>query len=385
MKTSASSTLRTPNASTLLSQLDQLDALATHATNKSRSTNKTRRTVHGRSNSAHMAGGSTTTTSQEDMDRIVQAVSNKLSMSTSMGSSNSESFGAVQRNRSEGSDPTSSQYATISRVVTVPTNPTKKLVPSTKVSSAPGLTPMFSNSSDDAELSPTKWYTRRRASLDSMEDSSSSVEDEQQGHIDGEFFDAGQSFHTSKEESDYESLPADPPRGGSNSCKLVPQRHFQRGDLDFESVWDEVGDPMEISGRKRVVARNGGIVGRGPSATAAVTQANKEEELESEDEEEEEEDYATSTEEEEEDYESDDAFSEEDNQSAISIPPPPPQRGMHKSRRESSSSLQQQDKEQNENGSDSAEDYSDDDDEGEDGYKPGGYHPVRIGEVYNQR
>lgn len=35
--------------------------------------------------------------------------------------------------------------------------------------------------------------------------------------------------------------------------------------------------------------------------------------------------------------------------------------------------------------SDSAEDYTDDDDEGEDGYKPGGYHPVKVGEVYNQR
>jgi hypothetical protein len=37
------------------------------------------------------------------------------------------------------------------------------------------------------------------------------------------------------------------------------------------------------------------------------------------------------------------------------------------------------------NGSDSGEDYTDDEDEGEDGYKPGGYHPVKIGEVYNQR
>jgi hypothetical protein len=35
--------------------------------------------------------------------------------------------------------------------------------------------------------------------------------------------------------------------------------------------------------------------------------------------------------------------------------------------------------------SDSAEDYTDDEDEGEDGYKAGGYHPVSIGEVYNQR
>ena len=37
------------------------------------------------------------------------------------------------------------------------------------------------------------------------------------------------------------------------------------------------------------------------------------------------------------------------------------------------------------NNSESAEDYTDDEDEGEDGYKPGGYHPVKVGEVYNQR
>jgi len=39
----------------------------------------------------------------------------------------------------------------------------------------------------------------------------------------------------------------------------------------------------------------------------------------------------------------------------------------------------------NNNGSDSGEDYTDDEDEGEDGYKKGGYHRVKIGEVYNQR
>jgi len=36
-------------------------------------------------------------------------------------------------------------------------------------------------------------------------------------------------------------------------------------------------------------------------------------------------------------------------------------------------------------GGHSSEDYTDDEDEGEDGYKPGGYHPVKLGEVYNQR
>ena len=33
----------------------------------------------------------------------------------------------------------------------------------------------------------------------------------------------------------------------------------------------------------------------------------------------------------------------------------------------------------------SGEDYSDDEDEGEDGYRPGGYHRVSVGETYNQR
>jgi hypothetical protein len=39
----------------------------------------------------------------------------------------------------------------------------------------------------------------------------------------------------------------------------------------------------------------------------------------------------------------------------------------------------------NKSGSESGEDYTDDEDEGEDGYKAGGYHPVKTGEVYNQR
>lgn len=41
--------------------------------------------------------------------------------------------------------------------------------------------------------------------------------------------------------------------------------------------------------------------------------------------------------------------------------------------------------EKEDKGNESTEDYSDDDDEGEDGYKPGGYHRVTVGEVYNQR
>jgi hypothetical protein len=34
--------------------------------------------------------------------------------------------------------------------------------------------------------------------------------------------------------------------------------------------------------------------------------------------------------------------------------------------------------------SESGEDYTDDEDEGESGYKPGGYHPVNVGDIFNQ-
>lgn len=52
---------------------------------------------------------------------------------------------------------------------------------------------------------------------------------------------------------------------------------------------------------------------------------------------------------------------------------------------ESDESESDDDSAQKSGNSDSAEDYSDDEDEGEDGYKAGGYHPVKVSEVYNQR
>ena len=48
-------------------------------------------------------------------------------------------------------------------------------------------------------------------------------------------------------------------------------------------------------------------------------------------------------------------------------------------------SASSREEEEEKSNSDSAEDYTDDEDEGEDGYKPGGYHPVKPGEIYNQR
>lgn len=43
------------------------------------------------------------------------------------------------------------------------------------------------------------------------------------------------------------------------------------------------------------------------------------------------------------------------------------------------------DDDEDDNHSGSGDDYTDDEDEGEDGYKPGGYHRVQPGEIYNQR
>ena len=52
---------------------------------------------------------------------------------------------------------------------------------------------------------------------------------------------------------------------------------------------------------------------------------------------------------------------------------------------DSSSSSDDDDSREGKKADDSADDYSDDEDEGQDGYKPGGYHRVKIGEVYKQR
>jgi hypothetical protein len=57
----------------------------------------------------------------------------------------------------------------------------------------------------------------------------------------------------------------------------------------------------------------------------------------------------------------------------------------HEDREDETDSEEEDDKGKSGNGSDSGEDYTDDEDEGEDGYRPGGYHPVKVGEVYNQR
>mmetsp|Transcript_4373 Transcript_4373/g.10545 ORF Transcript_4373/g.10545 Transcript_4373/m.10545 type:complete len:1042 (+) Transcript_4373:275-3400(+) len=60
--------------------------------------------------------------------------------------------------------------------------------------------------------------------------------------------------------------------------------------------------------------------------------------------------------------------------------------GSHHSHKSDDEDSDDSDDDRNEkNGSDSGEDYTDDEDEGEDGYKQGGYHRVKIGEVYNQR
>jgi len=65
-------------------------------------------------------------------------------------------------------------------------------------------------------------------------------------------------------------------------------------------------------------------------------------------------------------------------------------RGAHKDREmdDLPTSDDEHDEEDDEDGEDksseSGEDYTDDEDEGESGYKPGGYHPVNVGDVFNQ-
>ena len=52
---------------------------------------------------------------------------------------------------------------------------------------------------------------------------------------------------------------------------------------------------------------------------------------------------------------------------------------------ETESGSGEEEEEDDEEETSSDEDYSDDDDEGTEGYRPGGYHPVSLGEVYNNK
>jgi serine/threonine protein kinase len=72
-------------------------------------------------------------------------------------------------------------------------------------------------------------------------------------------------------------------------------------------------------------------------------------------------------------------------QSSASYTEPPRSKLDHKQLYQSSSEDGDEEEDEEKAGSDSGSDYSDDEDEGEGGYKPGGYHAVKVGEVYNQR
>lgn len=70
----------------------------------------------------------------------------------------------------------------------------------------------------------------------------------------------------------------------------------------------------------------------------------------------------------------------------LTIPTLVQPKGRDRSRGETSDDEHDDDDENGDDdkSSESGEDYTDDEDEGESGYKPGGYHPVNVGDVFNQ-
>jgi hypothetical protein len=237
---------------------------------------------------------------------------------------------------------------------------------------------MLSNSSDDVELSATKWYTRRRTtSVDSVEDSSSEgSESQHQTYSDDEIFDFGKKI-LQDDSASSESHPEDSPRrpNSSSSSSGSSSAVIPKKSLDFDDVWED-GEADTVEEAESLTLLE--------SATTESTET-EEDELDEDDDSV----SSSSCQEEVEEYESDDSSSvlfEE-----RSIPPPPPVTASTsiKSQPCESSTLESpltpDNAARTENGSDSAEDYSDDEDEGEEGYKLGGYHPVKNGEVYNQR
>lgn len=368
---------RGPDAATLLSQLNQLDELATFATNSSIRKASSAHSCADDNRSIIQISGSS---SQDDIDHIVQAVSSKLSISHSVGSVASESYrGTAGPTRSIGSEGTSSYYSNRNVLSnTVVTSASRSLAAKASSTVKSSVGPMLSNSSDDVELSATKWYTRRRTtSVDSVEDSSSEGSDSQhQIYSDDEIFDFGKKIlndHSESSESHPEHSPRRPKSwtsGSSTSGVVMPKKS-----LDFDDVWED-GEADTAAEAERLTLLQ--------SATTESTET-EEDELGGDDDSV----SSSSCEEEIEEYESDDGSS--DLFEERSIPPPPPVQPSTsiKSHPCESSTLESPITPENaaktENASDSAEDYSDDEDEGEEGYKLGGYHPVKNGEVYNQR
>ena len=353
----AAAVKRGPDPQTLISQLNQLDELAALTTNNSiRNSGSTTDSSYGPSPS-HIVGSN----SLDEMDQIVQAVSSKLSVSQSIGSTLSSE---LRPTRSLGS---STSYASNVRDVTSVTasTTTSNKSQGTSSNNKTRVGHMLSNSSDDVEISATKWYTHRRTnSIDSMEDTSSEGSIEQSFSEESEFFDVSQSF-LKEDYEDSEPLPV-----LTRSSNEKPQ--------EFDDVWED-GELYTTE----IEPKENDMVGSGTEESSVETE-------EREDDEETEENDANyeSSEDGVEEYESDASSKDE------SIPPPPLLKDgvtsssiiPNKPQQESPPSLQHTNvPEKNGNGSDSAEDYSDDEDEGEEGYKIGGYHPVKISEVYNER
>jgi hypothetical protein len=370
---------RGPDAATLLSQLNQLDELATFATNSSIRKGSNAHSSADDNRSIIQISGSS---SQEDIDHIVQAVSSKLSISHSVGSATSESYrGIIGPNRSMGSEGTSSHYSNRNVISnSIVTSASKSLAAKASLAvKSSTVGPMLSNSSDDVELSATKWYTRRRTtSVDSVEDSSSEGSVSQHPtYSDDEIFDFGKKI-LKDDSASSESYTEDSPRrpNSSSSSSGSSSAVMPKKSLDFDDVWED-GEADTVEEAERLTLLE--------SATTESTEP-EEDELDEDD------DSVSSSsceEEEVEEYESDDGSSVLFEERSIPPPPPVPASTSIKSQPCESSTLESpltpDNAAKTENGSDSAEDYSDDEDEGEEGYKLGGYHPVKNGEVYNQR
>jgi len=327
----ASSSVRTPNSAALLSQLDHLDALMAAQKGAPKGAGKVSAgNANTRNNSRYQAvrsnrvntDSSNNNGPSDDMDRIVQGVSTKLSISSNAASAKISSVNVLVK-----SAPKSSSFSSVKNFVR----------------------PVFSNSSDEVELSPTEWYSHQQAEEIQDVEEESSFEDTDET----EYFDS-RAGATSYDEGEFEI----------NHRQERASATKQANQNDRETNSSILAERYAGPGVAKTVARYS------PSQLPKYEAATSD-------------DHSTeaeyeSTEEDASSIEQDSASSDEDESSGgdekESKMPQHAQKVhqvlTHKSEEEAS---------------ESAEDYSDDEDEGEDGYKPGGYHPVKLGEIYNQR
>jgi hypothetical protein len=338
----ASGDSRTPNAAALLSQLDHLDSLmaAQHGEGTPGMSVRKNNGSPGKGNhsaasytknnngarSPAMSRGSAnrkTKVSEGDMDQIVNAVSNKLSISSSAGSSKASGRGSAATQSSQSLADVSPKFQEYVR-------------------------PVFSNSSDDVELEAPQLYAQKRRAADGDDDDGSSFGDDET-----EYFDSRGGVASYTDEEEYEV------------------NHRQQGRVGAKSVATGVALQSNAREQNNGTIRKASMKGGSNYASAQQHHDGSSDEHSSEGE-------YVSTEEDASSIEEESASSDGEDcrggrAKALKTPQHVPE-------------VQQVITEKSEDeASDSAEDYSDDEDEGEDGYKPGGYHTVKVGEIYNQR